>query len=312
MCCSSGSTALEIAYKALGVAGRDVLVPTNTNYATAAAALAAGARVEFYDGGLYPDLADLRPRITERTAAVVVVHIGGYITPEIRELADACAALGVPLVEDAAHAHGASLAGTPAGAFGRVAAFSFFPSKVITTGEGGVVVTDDPELAGLAYRLRNQGESVDGELHDLPGGSWRITEIGAAVGRTQLVSLAADVERRAAVIARYADLLSDVDEVEIPHLPGRQVPSGYKAVAVLRDPAARAALRDHLAAHGVSVPKLVYATPLHRQPVFAEYAGGAFPAADAFCETHLCLPLWRGIDADQVEYVADRVRDFFR
>jgi dTDP-4-amino-4,6-dideoxygalactose transaminase len=315
VCCSSGSAALEAAYKAVGVAGRRVLVPTNTNYATAAAARAAGARLTFYDNGLYPDLDDLAARLADDVAVVSVVHIGGYISPRIREIVALAGERDIPVVEDAAHAHGAKYDGTPAGGFGLLAAYSFYPSKPLTTGEGGVVATNDPRLADLVRRLRNQGESLDGLLHELPGSSWRMTEFGAAVGLVRLASLERDVRRRLAAVHAYQDLLAPVSEhITLPLADERQLPSGYKAVAVLADPSARPQLIAHLAERGVDLPKRVYDTPLHRHPIFqdVENVRDAFPEAEAFAAAHLCLPLWRAISTEQIEYVAEQVIRFFQ
>ncbi|MGO4649920.1 DegT/DnrJ/EryC1/StrS family aminotransferase [Nocardia sp. 2YAB30] len=165
---NSGSTALEIIYKTVDVQGRTVLMPTNTNYATAAAALAAGAQVRFYDAGLYPDLADLERRLTGDVSAVVVVHIGGYITPDLPQIMQLCEAAGIALIEDAAHAHGSTFGDRPAGGFGYAAAFSLFATKVVTTGEGGLITTDDPDLDRLARVYRNQGRDGDCARRNAP------------------------------------------------------------------------------------------------------------------------------------------------
>lgn len=183
---NSGTSALEIIFRCLGVTGRTVLVQTNTNFATAAAAVYAGAHVELYDSGLYPSVPDLHRRLHPDVAAVVVMHVGGYVTSELAAIAGMCEQVGAALVEDAAHAHGASLDQRPAGSFGRASAFSFFPTKVVTTGEGGALVTDDDALAALGMRYRDQGKSDDGRLHELWGSSWRMTEVAAAIGVVQL------------------------------------------------------------------------------------------------------------------------------
>ncbi|HXZ73126.1 MAG TPA: DegT/DnrJ/EryC1/StrS family aminotransferase, partial [Streptosporangiaceae bacterium] len=157
---ASGTAALTIALLALGVRGREVVVPANTFYATAAAVLQAGARPVFADvdaGTFALNAATTAAALSPRTAAVVAVHIGGLIPPQIDELRALCDGRGVALVEDAAHAHGATFDGRFAGSFGTAAAFSFYPTKVVTSGEGGMVLTGSEELAQEARIYRDQG-----------------------------------------------------------------------------------------------------------------------------------------------------------
>ncbi len=302
---NSGATALEIIYRSLDLRGRTVLVPTNTNYATAAAALAAGARVELYDAGLYPDTADLERRITSEVGAVVVVHIGGYLSPELPAIMAWCRRAGVPLIEDAAHAHGSTLADCRSGGLGYAGAFSFFATKVATTGEGGAITTDDPHLNTMARLYRNQGKDSGGR-HVVWGGSWRMTELGAAIGTTQLAHLDRDLTRRRAVIDRYSSALSG-PVLTFPDLHGQV--SGHKAITMLAPGIDRAELRAALARAGVELARGVYEQPLHVQPVFAAHDPGdsRFPAAQDFADRHLCLPLWRSMTDDTVTQVIDTI-----
>ncbi|WP_328435826.1 DegT/DnrJ/EryC1/StrS family aminotransferase [Nocardia puris] len=301
---NSGATALEIIYRALDLRGRTVLVPTNTNYATAASALAAGARVELYDAGLYPGLADLEHRLTPDVGAVVVVHIGGYLSPDLPAIMAWCQRTGVPLIEDAAHAHGSTLADRPAGGLGQAGAFSFFATKVVTTGEGGVITTDDPDLDAMARLYRNQGKDRHGR-HIVAGGSWRMTELGAALGTTQLAHLDRDLLRRRAVIDRYSDTLSG-PALTFPALHGQL--SGHKAIAILNPGIDRKQLRNRVFAAGVELARGVYEQPLHTQPVFSGLnVGDRFPVADEFAARHLCLPLWRAMTDEVVERVIDTI-----
>lgn len=304
---NSGSTALEIIFRALDVRDRVVLVPTNTNYATAAAALHAGARVHLYDSGLYPDIADIQRRLTPEVAAVVVVHIGGYLCPDLSRLGELCQRAGVPLIEDAAHAHGSDLAGTPAGGFGYAAAWSFFATKVVSTGgEGGAITTNSPDLNRAARMYRDQGKNRDGH-HVVAGNSWRMTEIGAATGLAQLDHLVADIDARRTVIDRYTAQL-DGHGLTFPALGARSRVSGHKCVAVLDPGIDRQRLRDVVAAHGVELARGVYEAPLHLQPVLAALnIDDRFPGAGDFAARHICLPLWRAMDTTTVDRVLDAV-----
>ena len=190
MAVSSGTAALEIILRSVGVAGRDVVVPANTFFATAEAALRAGGRPVFAD--IDPMTFALSPQtllaaLTPRTGAVLVVHIGGLITPHVDELRTICAERGIALVEDAAHAHGASYDGRPAGSFGAAAGFSFFPTKVVTCGEGGMILTGSDAIAQAARIYRDQGKgSVGANHHVLHGYAWRMSELAAATGLVHL------------------------------------------------------------------------------------------------------------------------------
>lgn len=293
---NSGSTALEIIFRALELRGRTVLVPTNTNFATAAAAINAGAHIEFYDSGLYPQLADIERKLHSDVAAVVVVHIGGYVWQGMANLAALCRSASIALIEDAAHAHGSTVDGVPAGGLGDAAAFSFYPTKVITTGEGGMLTTNDGQLAESARRYRDQGKADGGVEHIVMGNSWRMTEFGAALGISQMATFDRDRRRRREVIDRYAAELAG-NALSFPRVDPASNLSGHKCIAVLDPSADREVLRKFMIEQNVTLGRGVYEVPLHRQPLFAELARGqAFDAADAFARRHICLPLWRGMD----------------
>ncbi len=204
---SSGTAALEIILRAIGVEDREVIVPANTFFATAAAAVHAGARLRFVDCDpqtMSIDPADLAGCITADTAAVVIVHIGGLITPAIDEIAQICAERGVELVEDAAHAHGSAFDGRAAGHFGRAASFSFYPTKVMAGGEGGMIVTDDDNIAEEARVYRDQGKgSFHANFHTRMGANWRMSEPHAAIVLSQLHRLDEFIDQRQVLAARY-------------------------------------------------------------------------------------------------------------
>src|SRR5436190_3096815 len=163
---SSGTSAIEISLRSLAaighpVDGREVLVPANTFFATAAAVVAAGARPRFVDcdpATMAADPEAVRAAIGPDTAGLVVVHIGGLVTPAIHELKALCDEHGLFLVEDAAHAHGSSLDDRMAGTFGTAGTFSFYPTKVMAGGEGGMIITDNDVIAEEAKTYRDQGK----------------------------------------------------------------------------------------------------------------------------------------------------------
>jgi perosamine synthetase len=311
---SSGTAALEVILRSIGVAGRDVIVPANTFFATAEAALRAGGRPVFAD--IDPATFALSPRtvaeaLTERTAAVMLVHIGGLITPQAGDLRRLCAERGIALIEDAAHAHGSSYAGQPAGSFGAAAGFSFFPTKVITCGEGGMILTPSEELERDARCYRDQGKATaSANHHVLHGYAWRMSEQAALTGLVHLRRLGQFIEHRRGVAARYDALLAGLDGLEPLAEPDGCRGNYYKYIAVLPEGADRARFRRKLAEeHEVRLAGEVYDVPLHRQPVFAEFArnGPALPAAEDLCARHICLPVHSDMTDAEVEQVCTAV-----
>ncbi len=314
MATSSGTSALEIVLRAVGVAGRDVIIPANTFYATAAAAIAAGARPVFAD--IDPATFALSPRtlaaaLTPDTAAVVLVHIGGLITPDAGELSRMCRDVGVALVEDAAHAHGSTWDGRFAGSFGVAAAFSFYPTKVVTAGEGGMILTGSADLAAEARIYRDQGKGSSGvNRHIRHGYAWRMSELNAAVGLVHLRRLDEFVDRRREVAARYDAALAEIGFLRPLAEPPGCRGNVYKYIAVLPPGVERSWFRQELSSrHAVRLAGEVYDLPLHRQPVLAEYAAGSLPVAQDMCQRHVCLPVHSDMTDDEIGQVIAAVAD---
>jgi perosamine synthetase len=305
---SSGTAALEIALRCAGVVGRDVIVPANTFYATAAAALAAGARLVFAD--IDPATFALSPEtliaaLTPQTAAVILVHVGGLITPAVDELRRICAEREVVLVEDAAHAHGATYHGRFAGSFGSAGAFSFYPTKVVTSGEGGMIVTGSRGLADEARIYRDQGKgSFSANHHVRHGYAWRMSELSAVTGLVHLRRMARSIERRREVAARYSQALAGLAGLDPLAEPTGCRSNFYKYIVVLPPGADRARFKKELAdLREVRLAGEVYDVPLHQQPVFAQLAGPALPVAEDMCARHVCLPVHSDMTDDEVEQV---------
>lgn len=303
---SSGTTALELILLSIGVRGRTVIVPANTNFATFVAAWRAGARVALADvdpATLAPRQSDLAAVAALDTAAVMLVHMGGVITPETASIADWCRRHDIVLVEDAAHAHGSYRDGRHAGTWGTAGAFSFFATKVMATGEGGMVVTDNLDLAAEVRLYRNLGKTDAWvSRHTRMGTNGRMTELAAIVGRHQLARLDENVQARRRVADTYVRSLADVPGLTMLQ-PGHPY-SGYKVIAWLAPGIGRAELKDRAAAAGVQLAGEVYAEPLHHQPILAErYGRLRFPGAEAACARQVCLPVFPTLDPARVQLV---------
>lgn len=299
---SSGTSALLVALLAVGVGpGDEVIVPSFTFAATANAVRLAGAVPIFADieprhYGLHPPAVEAA--LTARTAAVVAVHLYGH-PAAVDRLSALCGDHGLALVEDAAQAHGAALAGRPVGTWGAAAAFSFYATKNMTTGEGGMVVVADEAAAHRARLLRNQGMERPYE-NEIVGYNVRMTDMAAALGRVQLSRLPSlNACRQANALALDAALDGILDRPAV--CPGAvHVYHQYTVRPRHRD-AVRARLQDL----GVEA-RVFYPIPVHRLPPFGP--AGPLPETDRAAAEVLSLPVGPHLSADDVRAVADAVR----
>jgi len=314
---NSGTSALEIALRALKVKnGDEVLVPTNTFTATAATVIFAGAKPKLTDINsktLCIDAENVQKNLTPKTKAVIVVHIGGLICPEIDEIREICQEKKIFLIEDAAHAHGSTINQRSAGALGDAGCFSFYPTKVITTGEGGIITTNDDEIAKKARILRDQGkESFNSNIIVDLGYNWRMPEISAAIGLTQLKRLPEIIEKRNKIAKYYDKALKENVNIEPLKIPTNILNNYYKYVAFLDENLDREKLKEKLRAKGVKCSGEVYWPPLHLQPVYRQLLNtkeGDFPNAESACKRMICLPLYTQMTIEDAQYVIEKLRE---
>jgi dTDP-4-amino-4,6-dideoxygalactose transaminase len=240
-----------------------------------------------------------------------MVHIGGLVSPDTPALRALCDERGILLVEDAAHAHGSALNSAPAGTFGAAGTFSFYPTKVITSGEGGMIVTADGRVREAALAYRDQGKASFGaNLHTHLGYAWRMSEVHAAIGLVHLRRLSEFLAVRRGVAARYDEALRDNPILTPLAVPPECSTNYYKYVAMLADGVDRAALKSELAERfGVRLAGEVYETPLHHQPVFARWAAGPLPVAERVCTRHVCLPIHSDMTEAEVAQVVDALAE---
>jgi dTDP-4-amino-4,6-dideoxygalactose transaminase len=309
---SSGTSALDIVLSVAGVRGRDVIVPANTFYATAAAVIAAGGRPVFADVDITTlalNRATVAAALTPDTAAVVHVHIGGLISPHIAGVRALCKERGIALVEDAAHAHGSTLDGRFAGSFGVAGAFSMYPTKVVTSGEGGVIVTASDHLAGEARIYRDQGKGAFGANHHVRlGSAWRMSELHAVTGLVHMRHLDEFITRRREVAARYDKALASVDGLSPLAEPPGSRSNIYKYIVLLAPGTDRSRFKQAVAGrYQVRLSGEVYDLPLNKQPVLAEYAGPGLPVAEDIAARHVCLPVHSDMTDSEIDEVLTAV-----
>jgi dTDP-4-amino-4,6-dideoxygalactose transaminase len=300
----SGTDALSIGLRALGVGpGDEVLVPALSAAATAIAVAAVGAKPVFVDVSLNDfniDPAQVMDKKSPRTRAVIPVHLYG-MPARLRDVSNA----RVPILEDAAQAHGSEAGWGRCGGFGQAAAFSFYPTKNLGAyGDAGMIVTSDSAVASKARMLRNYGQR-ENYSSEILGENSRLDELHAAILHVKLRRLDQWNNRRRAIAAKYREAFR-----ELPiGLQGETGSSNYHLFVITS--VQRNKLRAHL--DELKIPTLIhYPYPLHRQPAFAEFGPARCPNADLLCSRVLSLPIHAFLTDGEVNRVIEGVRGFFR
>jgi dTDP-4-amino-4,6-dideoxygalactose transaminase len=298
---NTATSALEVLCVLKGARGKRVAVPSNTNFASVAAILRAGAEPVYMDMTaeyFAPDLNILKQTVDQHgVSGVMWVHIGGLIVPDFLEIAEFCRSRGLFLIEDAAHAHGSWLDGRSAGTFGDGGAFSFFPTKVMTTMEGGMITTNSHDEAALVRSFRNQGKrhGAYGGLHYDLGSSWRISEIAAFMGLVQLAKLDRMTTTRQAAVDVVAARLK---QIGISYCDTSHMNRASQYKFIIRLPKGRDAdqVKKSLADRGIFCGGGVYEVPCHLQPVFTDvpFVKEELSTTEAWCPRHICPPITSG------------------
>jgi len=311
---SSGTDALLLALMALDIkAGDEVVTPTYSFFATAGAVARLGARpvlVDIDDTTFNMDPAKLSAAITPRTKAVIPVHLFGQ-SAEMEAILNITAKAGIPVVEDAAQAIGASYKSQPLGGLGAFGCFSFFPSKNLGAfGDAGLVTTNDEALAKKARLLRTHGMEPR-YYHHLVGANFRMDALQAAILRVKAPHLAGWTEHRRANADRYRSLFRDaglLDRVTLPvEAPDRR--HIYNQFVIRTSD--RDGLKKHLDAAGIGT-EIYYPVPFHQQPCFAYlgYRAGDFPRAERAAHDSLAIPIYSELTLTQQETVVSAVAEF--
>lgn len=304
---SSGQHALEIALGTLRWPGKpQVVVQANAFHGDVAAVLRCGAMPVFVDvdESMQIDVDAVRALADLEIAGVLAVHIGGWISERMDELLQICLEREWFLVEDACHAHGSRREVQHAGSWGDAAAFSFYATKVVTCGEGGMLVTSRPGLASFATRLRNNGRaSVFDPEPRILAGDCRLSDILAAVALHQTRALPSLISERAVYARLYDQALEGCEHARPLTVPGCQ-PNYYKYI-VLLDGLDPEVVTAQLEEEGVSCSGPVYERPACALALFRQYVdpGPVFPRAERQCRSHICLPMFNGLGQERALHV---------
>lgn len=311
--CVNGTVALHLALATLGIGpGDEVILPTFTMIATINAVTYTGATPVLVDSEPVTwnmDLNQVADKITSRTRVVMPVHTYGHPV-DMDPLVEMAERHGLYVIEDAAEAHGAEYKGRRAGSLGHAGCFSFYANKVITTGEGGMITTDDPDIARLASHLRDHAFSEERHFwHKYLGFNYRMTNLQAAVGLAQAEQMESFVQARRANAARYTAALQSIPGIVTPPEAGwaKSVFWMYSILVEDEFGMTRDQLRAYLAEHGIETR--TFFIPMHLQPIYYQaFKGQRYPVSEMLCQRGFYLPSASSLTPREIDYVTGMVR----
>jgi len=309
--CTSGTTALHLALATLGIGkGDEVIIPTFTMIATANAVTYTGATPVLVDAE--PDTWNIDPekieeKITERTRAVIVVHTYGH-PADMDKILSVAKKYHLYVVEDAAEAHGAEYKGKKIGSIGNIACFSFYANKIITTGEGGMLTTNDKKIAEVARELRSHAFSKERHFwHQYVGYNYRMTNLQAAIGLAQVERFDEFVQLRIGHARLYNSMLKGIKGIILPPQT-KDVKNVYWMYSILIEDElgiSRDELRGGLAERGVETR--TFFIPVHLQPIYFRRYPQRFPIAEELCRKGMYLPSASSLTEEEINYVVKSI-----
>ena len=302
---ANGTSALEVALKTIDVRGKKVIMPSNTFFATSIAVTNADAEIVLVDieeenFSICPE--DLKRKMTEDVGAVIIVHIGGIISKHYKEIQSICKENNVALIEDAAHAHSSNIDGNYAGSIGDMGCFSFFPTKVMTTGEGGMVSTNNEEYHKRIRSIKNFGRHLDdaGLCVTPQGQHSTISNFTGLLGHLETKRAKDRVALRREYVELYDTLLKGTGYEVVKQERGNC--AYYKCIVKI--PCEREWLRQYCKERNITLTGEVYKKPVHQQPLYQDREYN-LPVTDKVCASHICPPLYPELTVEEIVYICD-------
>ena len=307
---NSCTTSLQIALIHLDVKGYEVLVPAGSFLTDISAVRWAGGipvLVDIDPETLSFDLNDLQRKLTHRTKAIVWVHLTGIIASNWKDIVDFSRNNSLCLIEDCAHAHGASIDGIKAGSIGDVGCFSFYPTKVMTTGSGGMLTTNDPDLANSALELRLYGRKNGTGPVIREGNDWFMDEIRACIGYYQLLDLENFLKSRRSIANHYSSHLSGQAYIKLLTVPLGSYPSWYHYSVFISTDIDYNELSSNLLSNCGIPTKPIY-IPLNQELIFRDLDDGSFHQTEITLNRSLCLPLFAQMTTSEADIVINHLK----
>lgn len=314
----NGSVALDVAIAALGIGiGDEVILPTFTIISCAAAIVRSGAVPVVVDcdrATWNMDVSQIEAKITPRTKAIMIVHIYG-LPVDMNLILDLAKTYNLQIIEDAAEMHGQTYHGRPCGSFGAISTFSFYANKHITTGEGGMLVTDNPELSDRCMSLRNLCfDNKNRFVHEELGWNYRMTNLQAALGVAQLEKLEAIVARKRAMGKLYTELLKDVSGLQLPLAQTSYAENIYWVYGIVLKNSVHFDAKEMMSRLGQqAIGTRPFFFPMHQQPVFKKMGmfaldtENSYPVAENISQRGFYIPSGTALTEIQIGQVADTI-----
>ena len=311
---ANGTAALEVAIKALGISiGQEVIMPTFTIISCALSVLRNSAKPVFVD--CYPDTwnmntEEIENKITSQTVAIMPVHIYG-LPVEMNSINRLAEKYKLAIIEDAAEAHGQTYFGKPCGSFGQLSTFSFYANKHLTTGEGGMIVTDDWDLAEKCRKFRNLCfEPEKRFIHYDLGWNYRMTNLQAALGLAQLENLENTLIRKKSLGLRYQNLLQQNQYLQTPITKMEGYQNNYWVFGVVvkpGSPQSASQIMEKLKNKGIGTRPFFW--PMHKQPILTEFFQERLPISELISESGFYLPSGVGTTDDEIDESSAKLRE---
>lgn len=316
---NSGTSGLHLCMKALNIKPRDEVITTPFSFvASSNPIIFEGARPVFVDieeKTYNIDPHKLEKAINRRTKAIVLVHLFGR--PCNMDLIMKIALKkGIPIIEDTCEALGATYKGKKVGTFGKASVFAFYPNKQITTGEGGIICTDDDEVAGLCRSLRNQGRDDSGEWlnHVRLGYNYRLDEMSCAIGIEQIKKIGYILKRRQQIAAIYSEALRNTKKLITPYIDQDSDISWWVYYLRIKEGVNRDKVLRYLNEKGISA-RAYFDPPIHLQPIYKKlfsYSAGAFPVAEKVSKSGFIIPFFVELRDEEIKKVFTTIKEAVR
>jgi perosamine synthetase len=320
---NSCTAALEIALSSLGVEQDDeVIIPCQTFFATGSSVVRIGAKPVFceVDENFLLDCKSFKEKVSRKTRAVIIVHFGGLIHPQIFEIKNWLKERNISLIEDAAHAHGSKIGELYGGNIGDIGCFSFYSTKIMTTGEGGMLTTNSNDIYLKASSLRSRGLDVSAgvEIFSNFGSNSRVSEFQAILGLHQLKRLEQFSSHRAKLATIYREALNPLKEkgiISFQSYPSDIKHAYWRFIVMLKNTKIdREDIKNKMGSFGISID-WPYAPLLHLQPAFKRLLGtseGDLPRSEELAEKHFCVPIHLLIHENDAKYIAEKLKQILQ
>ncbi|MGZ6525461.1 MAG: DegT/DnrJ/EryC1/StrS family aminotransferase [Tumebacillaceae bacterium] len=313
--CNSGTSGLHMLVHAMGIRDGDEVITTPFSFVASSNCIlferATPVFVDIDEKTYNLDVEQLESKITSRTKAILPVHVFGQ-PANMDEIMRIARKYNLRVIEDSCEAIGAKWNGHMAGTIGDAGVFAFYPNKQMTTGEGGIIVTDDEELAKVCQSLRNQGRGESGLWlqHVRLGWNYRMDELSAALGVAQLERIEDILARRQEIADRYTEKFQNMPGVTLQKIDSRAEMSWFVFVIRFDKPGVRDQVMERLSERGIGCRP--YFTPIHLQPFYVEqfgYQPGDFPVTERVAEGTLAIPFFNGLTDEQIDAVVGAVQE---